>query len=253
MNPTVVGIVVFACAFCGALGGIRLRTILPDQHLSDESRDTIKVGIGLIATMTALVLGLVTASAKSSFDEQNRTIKHTAADILSLDRVLAQYGPETAEIRKAMKLALAGRIEMMWSQDQSQRACLEAGDAARGAELLAGRLRGLTPQTDDQRWLRSRALDLSERVLEARWLVFAGHSGSVPVAFLVTLVFWLTITFASFGLFAPRNATVVTVLFVCAISVAGAAFLILELDGQFEGLITVSAEPLKYALAQLGQ
>ena len=103
MNPTVIGFVVFACTFGAALAGMRLRRILPQHHFSDESKDTVKLGIGLIATMTALILGLVTASAKSSFDDVTAAVKHAAVDVLALDRTLARYGPETAEVRAALK------------------------------------------------------------------------------------------------------------------------------------------------------
>jgi len=253
MDPTLVGMIVFACTLGGALIGNWLRTTLPEHHLNDESRDTVKLGIGLIATMTALVLGLVTASAKSSFDAVDTAVKHTAMDILTLDRLLARYGPETGEIRGALQHALASRIDMIWPQSSSRPAPLEPSVAASGVEGLADAIRGLTPGDDSQRSLQSRALDLAEALLQVRWLVFAGGGTSVPLPFLVVLLFWLTITFASFGLFAPRNAMVLAVLFVCAVSVGSAVFLILELDGPFDGLLRVSADPLRYAHAHLNQ
>ncbi|MEX2263458.1 MAG: hypothetical protein WD696_15985 [Bryobacteraceae bacterium] len=243
----------FACTFGGALCGIKLGAILPPHHLSAQSRDTVKVGIGLIATMTALVLGLVTASAKSSFDARDTAVKHAAADIISLDRNLAQYGPETAAIRAALKRAVAHRIEMTWPEGRSRPIQLDPSYAARGVERIAAQIRDLSPQTNNQRQLKSRALALSESLLEARWLVFGDFGTSIPVPFLTVLLFWLTMTFVSFGLLAPRNATVVSVLFVCAVSVACAVFLVLEMDGAFEGLITVSPNALKYALAHLNQ
>jgi hypothetical protein len=255
MNPIIVGTIVFVCTLGGALGGIWLRTILPEHHLNDESRDTVKLGIGLIATMTALVLGLVTASAKSSFDAVDTAVKHTAMDILILDRLLARYGPETAEIRGALQQAFAHRIDMIWPQSTSRPARLDplGAASASGVEGLVDGIRGLTPRDDSQRSLQSRALALAEALLQARWLVFAGIGTSVPLPFLVVLLFWLTITFASFGLFAPRNVTVLTVLFVCALSVGGAVFLILEMDGPFDGLLKVSADPLRYAHAHLNR
>lgn len=255
MNPTIVGTIVFACTLGGALVGNWLRTILPDHHLDDESRDTVKLGIGLIATMTALVLGLVTASAKSSFDAMDTAVKHTAMDVLTLDRLLARYGPETGEIRGALQHAVASRIDTMWPQNSSRPADLDPirSGAAPGAERLADAVRALKPRDDSQRSLQSRAADLAEEILQARWLAFAGVGTSVPVPFLAILLFWLTITFASFGLFAPRNGTVLVVLFVCAVSVGSAVFLILELDGPFDGLLKVPADPLRYALTHLNR
>jgi hypothetical protein len=253
MNPTLVGMIVFACTLGGALVGNWLHTILPEHHLNDDSRDTVKLGIGLIATMTALVLGLVTASAKSSFDAVDAAEKHTAMDILTLDRLLARYGPETGEVRGALQHAVASRIDMIWPQSSSRSAHLEPSVAASEVERLADAIRGLTPRDDSQRSLQSRALDLAEALLQVRWLVFAGSGTSVPLPFLVVLLFWLTITFASFGLFGPRNGTVLAVLFVCALSVGSAVFLILEMDGPFDGLLKVSADPLRYAHAHLNR
>jgi hypothetical protein len=253
MQPIGTGIVVFLCTFGGALAGVWLRSRLPEHHLDDDSRDTVKVGVGLIATMTALILGLVTASAKSSFDALDTAVKHTAAELLSLDRALARYGAETAALRGALKLAIADRIELIWSPDPARRALGPSSTDAREVELLATQLRQLKPQTDDQRWLLSRAAEVGEALLEARWFMFAGIGSSIPRPFLGILLFWLTITFTSFGLFAPRNATVYSVLFVCALSVAGAVFLVLELDGPFDGLVTVSQDPMSFALERLNQ
>lgn len=255
MNPTVVGSIVFACTLGGALVGNWLRTTLPAHHLNEESRDTVKLGIGLVATMTALVLGLVTASAKSSIDAVDTAVKHAAADILTLDRLLARYGPETGEIRGALQRAIASSIEIIWPQSSSRSDHLDPNYAGtgKGAEGLADRIRGLKPRDDSQRSIQSRALDLAESLLQARWLVFAGNEPSVPMPFLVILLFWLTITFASFGLLAPRNVTVLAVLLVCSLSVGSAVFLILEMDGPFDGLLRVSADPLRYAIAHLNQ
>jgi hypothetical protein len=255
MKPTVIGAIVFVCTFGGALFGMWLRTALPGQHLNADSKDTVKVGIGLIATMTALILGLITASAKSSYDALDRAVKQTAADILTLDRVLARYGSDASEIRKNLKHAIGDRIEMIWPQGSFKSANLDPlrSGAESEVERLAGAIRGLNPRDDTQRALKSRALDLTEALLQARWLVLAGTETSVPVPFLVILLFWLTITFASFGLFAPRNATVLVVLLVCAVSVASAVFLVLEMDVPFDGLLKISSQPLRYAYAHLNQ
>ncbi len=255
MYPTIFGLLVFLCTFGGALLGMWLRTTLPEHHLDAESRDVVKVGVGLIATMTALVLGLVLASAKSSYDAVDSTVKTAAVQVLTLDRLLARYGPEAGEIRKALQHGLGARIDMVWPQGSSQPARLDPMRSGAGvqAEALPNAIRALTPRDDAQRALQSRALDLAEVILQARWLVFAGTEASVPLPFLALLIFWLTITFTSFGLFAPRHATVLVVLFVCALSVASAVFLILEMETPFDGLLKVSADPLRYAYTHLNQ
>jgi len=255
VEATLIGLMVFACTFAGVLLGMWLRAVLPEHMLDDESKDTIKVGIGLIATMTALVLGLVTASAKSSFDAVDTAVKQSATQVLALDRALARYGTETSEIRQGLRRAVGARIDMIWPQSSSKAAVLDPtrADTMLRTEALADAIRGLKPQNDPQRALQARALELAEALLQARWLAVASTGASVPVPFLAVLVFWLTITFASFGLFAPRNALAVTVLFVCALSVGSAVFLVLELDEPFDGLLKVSADPLRYALAHMNQ
>ena len=253
MTPTVFGMIVFACSFAGALLGMWLRTALPEHHLTAESKDTVKIGIGLIATMTALVLGLVTASAKSSFDDVDSAVKQTAIEVLALDRVLARYGAETGEIRKGLQQLLGARIDMIWGSSKPADLDPMRSTAGSEGERLAEALRSLKPRDEAQRALQSRALDLAEKLLQARWLAIASSETSVPLPFLVILGCWLTITFSSFGLFAPRNATVLVVLFVCALSGASAVFRVLELGGPFDGLLRVSAVPLRHAHAHLNQ
>jgi hypothetical protein len=252
MYPTVIGAIVFACTVTGALAGMWMRTILPAQHLDADSKDTVKLGIGLVATMAALVLGLVTASAKSTFDAVDTAVKSAAMDVLTLDRLLARYGPETAPIRAHLRQTVSTRIEMIWPQN-GPRPDLDLAKVPAEVEALADGIRALTPASDAQRWLQSRAQELAESLLRVRWLVSARSVTSVPLPFLSILLFWLVITFTSFGLFAPRNGTVVGVLVVCALSVAAAVFLVLEMDGPFVGVLKVSSDPLRYAYAHLNQ
>jgi len=254
MNPAIVGMIAFALTFGAALLGMWSRTFLSEHHLSAESKDTVQVGIGLTAMMTALVLGLTTASAKSSFDAMDSAVKKAAIDVLAFDRVLARYGSETDEIRKGLQRIIGGRLEMIWPQGSFKPADLNpmSGVGAE-AERFAAAIYDLKPQDDSQRALKSRALDLSEGLLQSRWLMFAAIQPAVRVPFLVILLFWLTITFASFGVFAPRNAVVFTVLFVCALSVSLAVFLVLEMDTPFDGLLRVSLDPMRYAYAHLNQ
>jgi hypothetical protein len=253
MNPTTVGAISFAFTFGGALAGMWLRDRLPQHHLDADSKDTIKVGIGFIATMTALVLGLVTASAKSSFDAMDSAVKETAIQVLTLDRTLARYGADTAPIRQGLKEAIGARIHAIWPQGSSGRVDLDplrSGAASLG-EGLADAIRALQPVGDFQQALKSRAMDLTEGLLETRWLALGGTEHSVPLPFLVILLFWITITFTSYGMFAPRNAMVITVLFLCAVSVGSALFLVLEMDSPFTGLLRISPDPWQFAYTHL--
>jgi Protein of unknown function (DUF4239) len=249
-----ISLVVFVVVLGGAVLGALLRSAVPKHHLSDESKDAIKVGIGLIATLAALVLGLLVASAKSSYDTKSEEIKESAAKIIVLDRSLRQYGPETKPARDALQRALTSRVNLTWVESDSQlesRAPSEGAPEAGTAEGLQHMLTALSPANDGQRAIQSRALQLSSDLAQMRWLLFAQKGSSIPTPFLVVLVSWLAVIFGSLGLFAPRNATVYSVIFVCALSVSGAIFLILEMDRPFEGLLKISDVPLRSAIDQL--
>jgi hypothetical protein len=252
VNPIGTALITFACAYGGALAGTFVRSSLPPAHLSKESQDVVRLGIGLVATMTALLLGLVTASARSTFDSTDAAVRNGAADILALDRILARYGPETKPIRDTLRTAVAARVEAIWPSSGVGGGLNDDGAISSPAENIEQQILALTPQTPSQRWLQDQGLKLAEGVLRTRWLVLGRSDGSVPFPFIVVVIFWLTVTFASFGLYAPRNLTVLIVLGVSAISVAAAVFLILELDGPFDGLIKISSGPLRFALARLG-
>jgi hypothetical protein len=254
MSPVSIGLIVFICTFGGALIGMRLRSALPDEHLDDRSKSTINASIGLVATMTALVIGLVTASAKNSYDTVDSGVKHTASQIVILDRTLARLGPETNDIRARFQQLVAARVEAIWPGDapRSPGSPIVANDAA-FPERIAHDIRTLSVTSDVQRALRARAVDLIEQILDTRWVVLTSTETPVPTAFIGIMIFWLAVTFASFGLFAPGNRTVVTALFVSAVSVSCAIFLVLELGSPFDGIVKVSGEPMRHALSLLNR
>lgn len=252
MRAIIVASITFICTFGSALAGTFIRSWLPPTHLSKESQDVVRLGIGLVATMTALLLGLVTAAARGTFDSQDAAIKNSAATILTLDRHLARYGPETRPTRELIRRAVEYRLKTTWDIGGGVNSGLAVNETTPAVEEIENQILRLSPQTETQRWFKSEALKLSEEVVKTRWRVL-GSDSTVPFTFLVVVISWLTVTFASFGLYAPRNATVVVVLCVAAISVAAAVFLILELDSPFEGLIKVSSGPFQYAVAHLNQ
>lgn len=253
MHSLLIAFVVFACLFGAAQLGLLLRARLPPEHLSSDSKDVVKLAMGLVATMAALVLGLLTASAKGSFDTQSSEIQQSAAHIILLDRALAQYGSETGAIRDVVRRAVALRLELTWPEDGASPAPLASTDGPATLEAIELGIRALAPRSDAQREQQSRALSITNDLSATRWLVFAQASNTLPLPFLVVLVFWLALLFTSFGLFAPRNATVVAALLLCALAVSGSTFLILEMSRPLEGLIKISNAPLRYALSQLGR
>lgn len=253
MNAEATALLVFACVFGGSLLGMMIRSWLPENHVSGDARDVMKLGIGLIATTTALVLGLLTASAKSSFDTENAEIRSSAANLVVLDRTLAQFGPEATPIRALLKQAVGKRIELTWPASDSEPVRMDSAELQRGSEMIEQSIRALQPANDTQRILQQKAIAVASDLLKSRWLVMGQAAGSsIPVPFLVVVVFWLSVIFACFGLLAPANRTLAAVLGLSALSVAAAVFLILEMDRPFSGLIRVSAGPLRYALSQIG-
>jgi hypothetical protein len=254
MTSLTISGIVFACVFGGALVGMLVRAALPDEHLSAESRDIIKLGMGLIGTMTALVLGLLIASAKSSFDAQRNGVAQLAGNLIFLDRILAHYGDEAKDARATLRASLADMIRRTWPEENSESAHADPRSQTEGRyEGLWDKLQAFTPKTDGQRTLQSQAVKTATDIGQQRWLLFAQKGSSIPTPFLVVMVCWLALILASFGLFAPRNITVMLTLLACALAVSSAVFLILELDRPFNGIIEVSSAPLRAALAQLGQ
>jgi hypothetical protein len=251
VSPMAIGWIVFALVFGSALLAMLVHGLLPEEHLSSDSKDVVKLGIALVATMSALVLSLLVASAKSAFDTRSNQLTQASADVVLLDRALARYGPETREARSLLQRSTAETLERFWPTQG--KGSIVVDPSANPIEGLYDKIEALTPQNDTQRSMQSQSLALAADMARTRLLLFEHLSASIPVPFLGVLVFWLCIIFASFGLFAPRNTTVIAALCVSALSVAGAIFLILELDRSFEGLLQVSGAPLRAALAQLGR
>jgi len=253
MSSLTIGLISVACIFGGALLGLLLQGLLPENHLRDTSKDTVKVAAGMIATLSALVLGLLVGSAKSSFDATNTAVIQNGAKIILLDRVLAAYGPETKDAREQLRKAVVAGIEMFWPEEKNVGSGMTGFERANAMEMIQAKLRELTPATDAQRKLQSQAEQLSSDMLQARWLLIEQAQSVLPLPFLVVLLFWLTMLHLTFGLFAPRNGTVITVLLVSALSVSGAIFIILEMNHPLQGMIKVSSAPMRKALEHLGQ
>src|ERR1700730_4998456 len=252
-SSLILGLISAGCIFSGVLLGLLLRGLLPDQHLHDESKDAIKLGAGMIATVSALVLGLLVASAKSTFDATEEAITQRAAKIIFLDRLLSDYGPETKATREQLRQTVAASIEMLWPDTKSSAARLAPYERMSGMQVTQMTLLQLTPTTNAQRQLFSTAQQILTDLRQSRWLLIHRAQRVIPIPFLVVLLFWLTMLHVSFGLFAPRNATTITVLFISALSVSGAIFIILDMSHPLQGVIKVSSGPMRKALEQLGQ
>jgi len=213
----------------------------------------VKLGAGVIATVTALVLGLLVSSAKSSFDAMNSRITQASANVIILDRTLAEYGPEAKNVRENLRLSAETFVHKIWPEGRTSVSATAAIERGGAIDAVQAELRQLAPRNDDQRQLLAQARQLANDVSSTRWMLIEEAQNELPNTFLVVLVLWLTILFLSFGLFAPRNATVVAALFICACTMAAAIFLILEMSRPLDGFIKLSSAPMRKALEQLGK
>lgn len=254
MSSLSITAIIFGCTFGGALLGMALRTRLPNEHLDPDTRETVKLAAGIVGTMTAVLLGLLVASAKSSFDVQRNGVAQLAANVIMLDRTLAHFGNETQEAREMVRASVTDIIRRTWPDESTATEHVGVASGTEGRyEPVFDKVLALSPKSEAQHVLHDQAVDIVKETGELRWLMFSERESSIPTPLLVAMVFWLAISFASFGLFAPRNPTAVVALIACALAVATALFLVLELDRPFRGMIQISSHPLHRALEQLGR
>jgi len=235
----------------GAFAGMGLRKLLPEHYLAADTKDAVKLGTGLIGTIAALVLGLLIAAANSSFDTQRGHVQHVAADIILLDQFLAQYGPEAKPAREALREAIDPLVQRIWRENRSGTAGQSAFEATRSGRDVAAIILQLAPQDEAQRIIKDRAIQATADLAQTRLLLFEQAGRTLPIPFLIVLIFWLAVIFVSFGMFARPNPVLVSAMIICAVSAAGALFLVLELSDPFAGLMQISSAPLRNALAPL--
>ncbi len=254
MESLNVSSIVFACIFGGTVLGMILRSVMHERHLTPESKDLVKLGMGLVGTFTALVLGLLVASAKNTYDTQRNGLAQLAGNVIFLDRALAHYGPEAKDAREMLRASVADMIQRTWPEETSSAGHTEPRSGTEGRyEGLFEKIQELKPKNDAQRAFQAQALKTATDMAQARWVLFAQKGSSIPTPFLVVMVAWMTLLLASFSLFAPPQPIVVITLLICALVVSSGVFLILELDTPFEGIFQVSSAPLRAALAALGR
>jgi hypothetical protein len=248
---TLISVSLFVALVAVALLGRRVRRYLPEDHLSADSKDAVKLAMGLVATMTALVLGLLVSSAKGTYDTTRSEVIQMAAKVAFLDRVLALYGPEAAEARVELRAVVADAARRIWSTDPGRAAQLAPNQQAGDALYIA--IQRLSPNDDAQRTLKGQVTTLMVDLGQLRSLLVAQSIPSISKPMLIILVSWLVVIFFGFSLLAPPNATTTLALVASAFSVAGAIFLILELDHPFGGLIRIPSEPMINVLSHLAK
>lgn len=251
MSALATGVVTTACLAVAIALGMRLRGLLPAHHLNADSKDTVKLAMGLVATMTALVLGLLVSSAKGTYDTERSEIIEMAAKVGFLDRVLALYGPDAQNARTHLRATVEEAIRQLWPDEP--RVLAQVVPNAHAGDPLYIAIQRLSPQDDTQRSMKAQATTLVVELGQLRSLLAAQSVRSVSRPLLLVVVSWLVVIFFSFSIIAPPNATTAVALIVSAFSVAGAVFLILELDQPLGGLIRISSEPMLIVLQHLGK
>jgi hypothetical protein len=248
-----ISLVALVTIFAGGMAGLHLHRLLPERHLTTETRDVVRLGIGMISLLASLTLGLLTSSAKMTFDSADQQMRSYTADIISLDGMLRDYGIEANSSRQ-MLLEYSNRaFRTTWGDQSGQGLPLDDKGLGKLLNETALTILALVAANDNQKWLRSQALDIAARLIHTRLSLLLNQESSMSPVLLVLMVAWSTIIFASFGLNAPRNATVVGAFLVCSLSIGTSIFLIREMGSPFDGLLMISGEPMATALNHLSE
>ena len=250
LNPLIIGFVVFFMLLAGAFVGWITRQRLPAHHLTDETKNLVSVSMAVVATVSALVLGLLISNANTSFNAIGGEVTALSAQIIRLDNVLRRYGPDAKPARETLLKYAEHKTADMFPHDPAD---FRLGDPST-YELLQrveDSMLALKPANQRDKWWLDQAMTLAGKIGDTRWLLAQQIGQGMPKAFLALLVFWLTLLFASFGLFAPRNLISGVTLTLCALAVAGAVGMILELEKGFGGLVHISPEPMRHAVETL--
>lgn len=224
---------------------------VPESHLGADAKDVVRLSTGLIATMAALVLGMLVSSAKTSYDERKNEVAEMSAEILTIDRMLARYGPETNELRAEFRKTVEFGLDRVWPNERSRQVDLRPTD--RG-ETLSNELDLLTPKNDRQAAIKAQVTSMVVTLRQTQLLLFLKtEQNAVPLPLLLVVVAWLAAIFLSFGLFAAPNSTTVVALALSALAVSASIFLILEMYTPFRGVLRISPRPIIEALSQMGR
>jgi hypothetical protein len=239
----------FVALVLGMTIGMALRRHLAGERL-DAAKEVIRLGAGFLATLSAVLISLMIASAKNSYDSQNAHFRTLAAYLVETDQLLVQYGPEGTEARILMRQALPAAVDRIWRE---KRLGMQdsAFTAASLAEQVSGAIAALSPKTEVQRALKRRLEEAAKSIADTRLLMFADGEIAIQAPFLLILMFWLAVVFASYSLFVEPGRIVIVALLVFALSISSAMFLVADLSQPFVGLMQIPKEQLSHALAPL--
>jgi hypothetical protein len=249
-NPLIIGCIVFLILLAGAFASLTMRQRLPEHHLTDDTKSLVSVSMAVVATVSALVLGLLISNANTSFRALGGDVTTLSAQILRLDNILRRYGPDTYPARETLRQYAEQKTADLFP-DEGADVRLDNPSTYALLQRLEDSMLELKPSNPRDQWWLGQAMTLAGKIGDTRWLLVQQLGQGTPKAFLALLIFWLTLLFASFGLFAPRNLISVVTLTLCALAVAGAIGMILELEKGFGGLVHISPQPMRQAAKAL--
>jgi hypothetical protein len=249
-STVVIGLIAFAAILAGAFVGAKGRDYLPKHHLTEETKNLVTVSTAVLATVSALVLGLLISNANTAFTRLGGEVTTLSAEILRLDHILSRYGPD-AEGARDLLLEFAEHKATDLFPDHSADVRLSDPSTYERLQRLEDLLLGLKPTNARDQWWLAQAMTLAAKIGDANWLLAQQVGQGTPKAFVALLVFWLALLFASFALFAPPNLTSSVTLTLCALAVAGAVAMFLELEQGFGAAVHISPEPMRHAVKTL--
>jgi len=251
MSSIAAFLISFASILIGAAVGMGLKRFLPAEVLEGGSKEAIRLGAGFLSTLSALVIGLMIASAKNSYDTQNTNIRQLGANVVLVDQMLLKYGPETKTARALLRELISTAASRIW-QENAERNRHEPTFVVSGtADRFYNAVEGLTPANEEQTSLKSRIVQATTEIGRTRVLVFTQSDNAIPVPFFIVLTFWLVVIFASFSVFAEPSPIVIASILVFAFSVSSALFLIVDLSQPFDGLMQISNDHLRVVLSKI--
>lgn len=250
MSSGLVFLITFVSIAIGGALGMLVRIHLPDAAVAG-SKEVVRLGAGLMGTVAALVLGLMIASAKNSYDTQTTNVRQLTANLILLDELLEQYGPETRVARGMIRQAAAITVQRVWQENASIKGPAVFAPSAEAAQFFYG-IETLSPANDLQRSIKPRIVEAATDLARTRLLMFVHIDNPLPAPLLIIVILWLAVIFSSYTLFVQPNVVVAMASLVYALLVSSALFLIVDMSQPFSGLMRISSEPLQHVLPSLG-
>jgi uncharacterized membrane protein YjjB (DUF3815 family) len=248
---TGIGLIAFCCILGAGLIGLALRNWLPEAHRAEATQKIVQTTMNVVAILAALVLGLLIVSTKTNFDTRSQEIETFSANLTLLDRELVQFGSVSKDIRTLLRAFITQKIMQTWRADRGLTPVADQVRTARILDDIEDRLRALTPPDEVQRAARTSALHLAGELKRTSRLLSVQQGSQTPRPFLIAVIFWVSVLFLSFTIFAPLNTTVIATIFIGALSVAIAVNLIFDMDQPFSGFVRISPMSMQQALDRM--